>query len=304
MSLSRDWTAIKLWQQAKRDLGDVDGLLYNERFDLINRAVQTVAGWIYDLGSNFYMTEVVIVGSGGAYQTDITTSTGTYVTATQTLTLDTPSRDITSSDIGKIVAFRIGTTTYAGIINTIVSVSSFTIIGTGLPSSNGTLAEALIVGNTVTSNKISLSGLRMMMAGQQIKLELLSSTSGVTVKAGSMRDVDTFRTSGANKNTILWGINGDYIQFTTGDSVVQGTLTLRYPKMADLLSTNAGIIDLPDGVAIEMATVYLKGLMQQRISGDKEDNKSELQQLKENMVKTFLGEADAEVVKEKVMALK
>ena len=301
MSLSRDTTAIELWQQAKRDLGDVEGLLHAERYDLINRAVQTISGWVYDLSSNLYMTEVVIVSSGGAYETG---STGTYVVATQTLTLQTPSRSIISTDIGKIVTFRIGTTTYAGIIDTIVSTSAFTVIGVGLPSANGTLAEVIIVGNTITSNKISLTGLRMMMAGQQIKLELLSSTSGVTVKAGSMRDVDTFRTTSANKNTILWAINGDYIRFAVGDSVTQGTLTLRYPKMADLVTTDSSGIDLPDGVAIEMAILYLKGLMQQRIGGQKENNEAKLQQMKENMVKTLLGEVDAEVVKEKVMALK
>jgi hypothetical protein len=301
MALSRDTTAIELWQQAKRDLGDVEGLLHAERYDLINRAVQTISGWVYDLSSNLYMTEVVIVSSGGAYETG---STGTYVVATQTLTLQTPSRSIISTDIGKIVTFRIGTTTYAGIIDTIVSTSAFTVIGVGLPSANGTLAEVIIVGNTITSNKISLTGLRMMMAGQQIKLELLSSTSGVTVKAGSMRDVDTFRTTSANKNTILWAVNGDYIQFAVGDSVTQGTLTLRYPKMADLVDADSDGIDLPDGVAIEMAILYLKGLMQQRIGGQKENNESKLQQMKENMVKTFLGEVDAEIVKEKVMALK
>jgi hypothetical protein len=301
MALSRDTTAIELWQQAKRDLGDVEGLLHAERYDLINRAVQTISGWVYDLSSNLYMTEVVIVSSGGAYETG---STGTYVVATQTLTLQTPSRSIISTDIGKIVTFRIGTTTYAGIIDTIVSTSAFTVIGVGLPSANGTLAEVIIVGNTITSNKISLTGLRMMMAGQQIKLELLSSTSGVTVKAGSMRDVDTFRTTSANKNTILWAINGDYIRFAVGDSVTQGTLTLRYPKMADLVTTDSSGIDLPDGVAIEMAILYLKGLMQQRIGGQKENNEAKLQQMKENMVKTLLGEVDAEVVKEKVMALK
>ena len=301
MSLSRNMTAIGLWQQAKRDIIDTSGLLHNERFDLVNRAVQTVAGQFYDLMSNFYMTEVVVTGSGGAYETG---STGTYTVATQTLALQTPSRNIVTTDIGKIVAFRIGTSTYLAFIQSIVSTSSFTVIGVGLPAANGTLASVTIVGNTFTSNTISLSGLKIMMTGQQIKLELYSTTSGVTIKTGTTRAIDTFITSGANKNTIVWGISGDSVRFAYGDSVTVGSLLLRYPRVPNTVSADGDYIDLPDGVATELAIIYLRGLMQQRLGGQKENNEQEIQLLEKKMKDTFGDEAVAEVVKDKILALK
>ena len=302
MSLSRDYTAIGLYQQAKRDLSDPDGLLHNERFDLVDRAVQAVGGQFYDLMSNLYMTEVNVVdNSSGAYETG---SGGTYTVATKTLVMNTPSRNIVSGDIGKLVVFRIGTSTYMATIQTIVSTSSFTVSGVGLPSSNGTLDDEIIVGSSVSGNTISLSGLRIMMTGQQIKIELFSTTPNVTVKAGTTREIDTFKTFGVNRNTIIWAISGDSIVFVYGDSVTLGSLVLRYPRVPNLVSSDSDSIDLPDGIAIEIAILYLKGLLQQRLTGQKQNNEQEMQTLVQRMQQTFAGEVDAEVVKEKVLALK
>lgn len=56
--LSRDWKAGDFWMEAVRDIGvDVPPLFHFERFNLIDRAVQAVAGQVYGLYGNDYMTD-------------------------------------------------------------------------------------------------------------------------------------------------------------------------------------------------------------------------------------------------------
>ncbi len=301
MSLSRDMTVDTLWREAVRDLSDVTDVPHWEKYNLVNRAIKTVAGQFYDLMSNLYMTESTIAETSGAYETG---DEGTYTTSTKTLTFETPSRSIISTDIGKTVTFVIGTSTYSAIIATIVSTSSFTVTGIGLPSEDGTLVSATIVGSSPTSDKISLSSLRIMMTGQQIKFQLKSSTSGVTIKPATMSEIDNFRTTGVNRKTIVWAINGDYLEIAYGADVTLGTLTFRYPKVPDLVTSSATGIDLPDGAAIEITILYLKGLIQQRLTGRKDNNDVRMSELINNLYSTFGQEVNAEVNKEKVIALK
>jgi hypothetical protein len=290
-----------LWREAVRDLGAITDVPHWEKYDLINRAIKTVIGQFYDLVSNLYMTEATIAGTSGFYETG---STGTYTVSTKTLALQTPSRNIISTDVGKQVSFRIGTSTYSAIIESVATTSSFVVTGIGLPASNGTLASVIVVGDLPTANKLSLSDLRVMMAGQQIKLQLASSTSGVTIKSATMSEIDNFRTGGVNRKTVLWAINGDNVEIAYGDDVDLGTLTLRYPRVPELVSSTATGIDLPDGTIMEIAILYLKGLIQQRITGHKDNNEAKLSDLINNLYTTFGQEANAEINKEKVLALK
>jgi hypothetical protein len=299
MAQSKDVTASNIWHDAVRDLGTIGDVSRYDRFDLINRAVKTVSGQFYDLMSQSYMTDAVISAStSSVYDTG---STGTYIAATHTLALQTPSANITTADIGKLVVFRIGSTVYTGTVLSIISTSSFTINSDSYPAGNGTLAMVTILG---TSNTISLANLRIMRTGANIRLEL-TTTSTATVRVVSQRDYDTFSTTGGNIKTIVWCFSGDTIKLKKGDGLSSyGTITLHYPRVPDLVTSDASGIDLPDGAAIEIAIIYLRGLIQRRLNFPIENNEATIQQLVANMYQTFGQEVSAEVVKDKVLALK
>ena len=300
MALSRDTTAGSLWREAVRDLNATEILAF-EKYKLINRAVSTVAGQFYDLMSSLYMQEVPLMGLGGLYDSGMG---GTYTVATKTLVLNSPSSPLLPMHVGKWVAFRIGTNVYAGTITSVISTSSFTIVGTSLPTSDGTLAECIVLGSTISLSKVSLAGLRIMMSGEQIKIEIVSTQSGTTVKPATMGELDTFIPTGRNIKTILWSISGDSISFVYGDGITSGSLILRYPSVPSLVALDTDGIDLPDGTAMEIATIYLRGLIQRRLNLPAENNEAMIQRLVQSLFGTFNNEASEEVVKEKALALK
>ena len=109
--LSRDQTVSSFWREAVRDLNSTEVLAF-EKYLLCNRAVQTVSGQFYDLMSLSYMTDVVVNdATGSKYDTG---TSGTYTALTHLVTLNSPSTNLSSGDIGKFVAFRIGTSIYFG----------------------------------------------------------------------------------------------------------------------------------------------------------------------------------------------
>ena len=282
MALSRDSTAITLWREATRDLGDVSGISQFEKYALVNRAVKTISGQFYDLMAISYMTSAYATLVGTAkYET---VAAGTYVAATRILTMDTPSTSLDASeDIEKVVMFRIGTAVYLGWIESVVSTNAFVFKSTNYPATNGTPAEVMICGTTLSSSVISLAGLRIMRSGANIRIELESSVDGANIKFASTREVATFRNTGINANTIIWALTGDSIVFALGASLAT---------------------DLPDGTPIEISIIYLKGIMQQRMGMPKENNEARIEKLVGDMYRTFGQEASAEVIKEKVIALR
>jgi hypothetical protein len=305
MPLSRDVTAALAWQQAKRDLGDIDvnRIPEWERFDLMNRAIQTVAGQFYDLIAPSYMTSAIIVGnSGGVYDES---GAATYVSTTQTITLSSGSRSVLSSDIGKMILMRSGTSLYVLTVKTVTSVSTFTVDGSPLPTGNLTLNTVYIVGKVAGSNTISLTGLRIMRAGQNIKLELYS-TATSNIEAVTQKEIDTFQVGGSNSKKLVWAFTGDAINFSYGNALAsEGTLTLRYPKLPDWLAIGQDTtnIDLPDGITIEIMITYLRGLIQLRLFGKKENNENQMTNLIQRMYETFGREVTLQVVKDKAKAL-
>jgi hypothetical protein len=303
MPLSRDYTVALAWQQAKRDLGDVDvnQIPEWEMFDLVNRAIQTVIGQFVDLVIPSYITEIAIVdNSDGAYDES---GTSTYVSATKTVTLSSGSRGITSADIGKMVIMRSGTSIYAVKLKTVTSTSIFTVEGSPLPSSNVTLNTVIISGKTAGNNVISLAGLRIMRNGQNIEFEL-SSTATTNTEAVTQKEVDTFQTGGTNSKKLVWCFTGDNINFDYGSGLSSaGTLTLRYPKLPDWAVTLTENIDMPDGIAIEIMILYLRGLIQQRMFGKKENTENQMANLIQRMYQVFGGEVTMQVIKDNAKAL-
>jgi hypothetical protein len=305
-NLSRDYTAATMWREAVRDL-NATGVLSFEKYNLVNRTIQTVAGQFYDLMSNSYMTEATATIAGTAKYETVTG--GTYTSATRTVTMNNPSAALSSADIEKVVMFRIDSNIYLGTIESVTSSSAFVFkihvpYSGAYPAADSTTDEILICGTTLSGSTVSLSSLRIMRTGQQIKLEV-ATTATATIKAGTMREVDTFVGSGRNSKTIVWALKGDSIDFAIGDDLTNaGTLTIRYPRVPVQVEADSDKVDLPDGTAIEIAIIYLRSLLQRRLKLPPEDNEGELRRLINDLYKTFGAEASTEIVTEKILALK
>jgi hypothetical protein len=301
--LSRNYTAATIWREAVRDLSDVTDVPHWEKYNLINRAIQIISGQFYDLMAESYMTDTAInYATGGKY--DAGTS-GTYTAATHLVTLNSPSASLTSADIEKLVVFRISTTIYVGKVLSVASTSTFVFDGDLFPATDGTIVNgSLSICSTVVLNDtVSLSGINIMRTGQNIRLDLASTTTN-TVKAVSQRDLDTFRTGGSNSKTIVWCLSGDSINLKKGDGLTSyGTMTLHYPRVPYSVSADTDYIDLPDGAATEIAIIYLRSLIQHRL-GVSEDNTAIIQRLISNLYQTFGQEVTTEEVKDKAIALK
>lgn len=300
---SRDYNVALFWLRGKRDLGDVGGIPEWERFDLVNRSIAAIAGQFYDLMSINYMTDAVInYSTGGKYDAG---TGGTYTVATKTVTLNSPSEDLTNADVEKLVVFRIGTVNYVGKILSVSSVNSFVFDGDVFPTGTDIVDNSLsICDTTVQNDTVSLSSLRIMKTGQNIKIEL-STTATATIKAVSQRQLDTFNTGGVNSKTIVWCISGDNLNFKKGTGLDSyGTMTIHYPRVPYLVAADTDMIDLPDGAAMEIAIIYLRGLIQRRLGLPQDNNVELMQMFISNLYRTFGAEVSAEVVTSKVLALK
>jgi hypothetical protein len=303
MALSRDYTAIDLWREAIRDMGDAANVLQFEKFDLVNRAVKTIAGQFYDLMANAYMTEAYATLYGASKYAD-GHGGGTYTAATRTVSINNPSADLADTDTEDVVMIRIGADIFLGTIESVTNIATFVFKSQLYPSADGTVDEVLICGTTLSAGVVPLAGLRIMRTGENIRIELKSSIDGADLKFATTREVDTFRGSGVNANTIIWALTGDSIVYDIGDSLTTaGTLTIRYPRVPELVVADATAIDLPDGTAIEIAILYLRGLIQRRLERPVENNESKIQTLIANLYQTFGREAGEEILKEKVLAL-
>ena len=302
-NLSRDFTVADIWREAVRDLNAVNTLAF-EKYNLLNRAVQIISGQFYDLLAQSYMTDATInYVTGGKYDAG---TGGTYTAATHLVTLNSPSASLTSADIEKLVTFRISTTIYVGKVLSVPSTSTFVFDGDLFPTTSGTIVDnsLSICSTTVLNATISLSSLRIARAGQNIRIDLASSVTN-TVKAVSQVDLDTFRTGGSNAKTIVWCLSGDNISLKKGDSLSSyGTMTIHYPRNPYIVAADTDYIDLPDGASMEIAIIYLRGLIRRRLDMPVEDNAAMIQRLIANLYQTFGQEVTFEEVKDKAMALK
>jgi hypothetical protein len=301
MPLSRDNTAASIWREAVRDI-NAAGIFAFEKHLLVNRAVSTVAGEFYDLMSISYMTEVnATLGGTAKYETG---TGGTYTVTTKTLNFTTPSAHFDSTDIGKEIMFRISTSIYLGVIGSVTTTHEVVFQSTVYPTADATFNEALICGTMLSASTFSIASLRIMRT-HAMRIELATTASGATIKAGTTREVNTFVGSGRNSKTIVWTINGDSIDFAIGDSLVNaGTLKIYYPRVPILVTADTDYVDLPDGTPMEIAIIYLRGLIQRRLGLPLEDNEGLLSKKIADLYMSVTGEANQEVVKDKVLALK
>jgi len=305
MNLSRDWSAGRLFQVAMTGLDEtaaaknMEAKIKAQRFDYINRAVQSVASTFYDIVGNSYMTPATIIpDTAGNYY--VSGASWAFETLRLTATMNTV---FATTDVGKLIAFRIGTSVYVGLISGFVSTTVVEVSGDNLPTADGTVSYVLVADTVITSDRISLISLRIMMAYAD-KLELESSTTGQT-RAVSVNLLPKIALSGAqNTNLIFWAFNGDEILLKKGSSIsTYGTLTLRYPRVPALSVIDTGLIDLPDGALTDLAVLKLRSILAS-IIGVAVDSQREGEALVRTFLRSTTGEAQEEVVKEKLLALR
>lgn len=304
--LSRKYTAQMFFAEVVRDIPDQEalaGLLDFEKYNLINRSVDLIAGLFYSLMSNAYMTPVTILPDTlGRYSAS---GTGSWTAATRTLTFATMNTSFGSGDVGKVCVFRVGSLVYIAQVESFVSATVITLsAGNNIPTADQTVDYVMLVSTTPTGNIISIADLPIMRLGSPIKLEL-ESTASVTADAVSVSELRTFNsTAPKNVNRIVWAYSGEEILLAKGSSLTTyGTFTMRYPRVPVNVSALTTKVDIPDGPALELAIVKCRMLLANRLAIQVPDATQTIMALVSALYASFGKEIQMEDMKEKVTAL-
>jgi hypothetical protein len=308
MALSRNWTYADFWRSAYvDDAFDPNNAVWFLRHKLMDEAIEFTATLFYDLMGIRYLTDVTIVpDTTGRYSAS---STGTFTAATKTVTFVNMNTNFGSGDPGKIMMFRVGALVYVCRVTAFVDADNVTVDGNNLPSTNQTIDYILLASTPPTGvgSYIStwIGDLKIMSVGQQIRT-FLESSSTVNVDNVDITAVINYRSSAdANKNRLVWALSGENILLAKGSSLsTYGTLTLRYPRVPYVWTADTDYIDLPDGAPVNIAILKLKSMVQDRMGRQKTDYSPQLEGLIQTLYRTFGGEASAEVLREKIKALR
>jgi hypothetical protein len=303
MSLSKNWTVAKFWRACGIDANfDPNHIVNLEKFDIINRAVSSVAGIFYDLMAQSYMTTITILpDTTGRYSSS---GTGSYTASTRTLVFNNMNTDFGSGDVGKFILFRVGSLVYAGQVATYVDGNTITLFGNNLPTSNVTVDYVLLASTTPTGNTISIADLKFMRTGQTMRISL-ESTATKNVDAVDLSELATFRSSAShNLYRIIWTIQGDEILLAKGDNITTyGTLTLRYPRIPNEVSLDSDYIDLPDGTAMDIAILKTKSIIADKKGEASKDYSAQYMGLVSSLYSTYGNQLNTELIQEKIKAL-
>lgn len=320
MSLSRTFTAQKLWQEA---ISDVRGLdqndeMYIQRFEIMNRVIEFIIATVYDLVSKSYVESATASSSTTNEKRLVSGQTATWTVSTKTLSAtstnitDGTNTGFASGDVGKTVMFLVGSDPiliYNGYIQSYTSTGAVVLGGVNLPTSDsgaGGVLVALFANSplSISSEAINLSSLKMMRTGQQIGLEI-ESTATTNVKPMSTISLNSFSTSDVrNRNSIAWAFSGDKILLKKGTSLSSyGTLTVRYPRIPTRVTGDTQYIDVPEGTITELVILKLKSIICGRL-GIQNNYVAEMVTLIKQLYGTFEREAQAEEAKSKILALK
>jgi len=303
--LSRDWTVSRFLDHALIEFGgalDKNNAAYIQRHEIVNQAQSTVANMFYDLMSNSYLTEITILpDTTGRYSAS---GTGTYVSATKTLTFVNMNTDFGSGGVGKELTFRVGALVYSAQVTSFVSIDAVTIDGHNLPASNVTVDYVLLASTPPTGNVVSLVGLRLMRTA--VSKMILESTVTENVVAVSEDELRNWQTTGPrNLNTIVWALVGDQLNLRKGTSLTTyGTFTLYYPRVPINVILDADHLDIPDGAPVELALIKAQSMIARRSPGVTMPDKSgEVGQLVQQLYRSAGREISLELLKDKIIAL-
>lgn len=308
MALSRTWTYADFWRSAYVDDGfDPNNAIWIMRHKLMDEAIQFTASLFYDLMGIRYMTDVTIVPDTlGRYSAS---STGTYTAATKRITFVNMNTDFGSGDVGKWLVFRVGSLVYACRVTAFIDGDNVTVDGNNLPATDQTVDYVMLVSTPPTGVGnyivVSIWDLRLMSTGQQIR-SFLQSDATTNVDVADVTAIINFRPSAdANKHRIAWALSGENLLLAKGASLTTyGTLTLRYPRIPYSWTADTDYIDLPDGAAVNIALLKMKSMVQERLGRTRIDYSPQLEPLIQSLYRTFGAEASAEILREKLKALK
>lgn len=304
MAQSKDFTLKKYWTQVSDELNlPVNNKLRPARFDLSGRSIVFIAGQFYDLMSQHYLREETPTwggdarfGGGGAF----TAATGILV-----CTMDTAFQAV---DQGNLIALREGTDHYHGYIDAVNDDDEVKLVGDNLPSGDLAAIDSVEMWPSKPSGKdVDLSLLRMMKTGQAIRIVVKSSATR-NVEAVSLDAYLRFDpASKFNPTKLVYTVVGETLKWEIGSGLNgnPGTLTFWYPGVPFLPSLDADKIDLPDGPAMELSILHTAKLGREQMGlRPKKDEMKEIEAAIAKLMKTFGAEADAEVLKQKVLAFK
>jgi hypothetical protein len=302
MALSRLWTAGAFFKHIAAELQVENVIAYAQRLEILNQVQAMVADQLYNALWSSYMTMVVIVpDTAGRYST---AATGSFTVASSTLSV--PTITFAGTDVGKLVMFRVSGNVYVAYITAVLSTTDVTLNGSLLPVVDvvASIDEVLVAGSVPTMNSISLATLKIMRTGEQMRLQLYSSQTNNVIPV-SAEDVRVFIPSAPqNLGKIVWSFVGEDIIFAYGNGLTTpGTLSVRYPRIPIPIQSDADYLDLPDGIATQIATLVTKKIISERYGNTPQNFAQEMGTLIGEMYKNTGAMATQEEVKSKVQAL-
>jgi hypothetical protein len=271
---------------------------YVQRFELVNLAQGFVVSQFSTLLAPAYMTDTMI-----ASDTTGITGSGTFTFSTLRLALTTRSTDFNPSDVGKTVGFRVGTAYYSAVIGSWVSVSTVTITGSLLPSSDQTVDEAMVLPSLPTGDFVDLSILNppMMRTGEQVKITLESS---LTRDVAELTRAEVTMWQAANPmqlSAIGYCIEGSKAFLVRGSALTTyGTLLLHYPRVPIQVFDDTDYVDMPDGPVVNLGLIYLRRMMTPPV--DVNRYSQEIQENVRALLGSFGGKLSTEEIAQKVKA--
>lgn len=305
LPLSKQWTAKEFFNHVRSEVGDVNPVLYAQRFRLINTVQGSVASLFYRLMIDAYMTPALLANDQtGNYST----SGGSWTVSTSVLT-GAMSLPFTSADVGKWVFFcGSDGTYYNGLISACMHAAGVKVIGQNLPISDygkelrpaPDIASIIMMPLLGTDAVIDLSTLTpaIMRTGEQEKVTL-ESTVTTAVLPLSLDEFRTFRTS-RDANSIAFTLEGEQLRLKKGTGLTSyGALILHYPRVPIDVNMNDDYIDLPDGPAVSIAMELLKA----RYLTKKKPDPNALRELVSGLYNQFGAMAATEEIKKKVESL-
>ena len=298
-ALSNTYTVKKFVDHATREVQNFpeNDAVFNERFLLTDRASEIAQGLVADVVAESYMQDAVPAVVTGKYGS----SGMSYTYATTTLN-GTMSTAFDSTDVGKLVTFRTGETTYSATIQSYTSATAVVVRGFTLPSANITTVDDIIVVSTPPSGDvIDISTVRMLRNGTQQRIRVFSSET-TTINDVNDYDYNKFPTTAIyNENKIIWCLVGNSINLKKGSSLsTYGTITFRYPRLPIPVTADTDMVDLLDGSMVQLGIAILRNLISKRIPNVKPVSNEELSELVQSIYREFNGEV--KLTKEQAMS--
>lgn len=296
-------TAAEFWREAVEDLGDIPvSVQHFSKYLLINRVQELVQGMFADVVAEAYIEETTaVLSTTGKYYV----SGASWTASTNSLTA-TMNTAWSSSDVGNLVVFRNGTSVYVGTIASRTSDTVVVLAGDNLPTSDiGTVNDVMMAATTVSGDSINIGSLRLLRYGNQLNLTIKSTVTN-NVETISREAFQKFNASAAqNRNKIVWALYGNTIYLAKGSNLSSyGTLTIAYPSLPTMVSTDSDNISLLDGAMAQIGINVLRAKIQRRLGIPiPETDKNDTRELIKMLYTSYNQDIKKEFIEQKLESL-